>query len=241
MELNNADKINGGNKSYHRLSKLDLNAIPRGNASQIRLWIRNIENSVISDTPKGNKFIFTILPFGWECRHSEEPEDDITLGIPSSMEELGSMIKEGRFFGTIMEKVVYHETESAANKLSGVVKNEANGTESDTCEGLKAEFVKFFTGGRSTSTLAVFFKIEATQVRDVLRLAIRTIMSFGASSLRPQLHRGLIRNWNQYKSSLLEWKGCKTEQPSIIDARAIVRDAGRLNSCTVEYPFLQKI
>ena len=60
MEPNNVDKINGGNKPYHKLSKLNLNAIPRGNAAQIRLWLRNIEASVIADTPKSNKFIFTI-------------------------------------------------------------------------------------------------------------------------------------------------------------------------------------
>ena len=52
MEPNNADKINSGNKPYHELTRLDLNAIPRGNASQIRLWIRNIEASVIANTPK---------------------------------------------------------------------------------------------------------------------------------------------------------------------------------------------
>ena len=159
MEPNNVDRINGGNKPYHKLSRLDLNAIPRGNESQIRLWLRNIEASVIADTPKSNNFILTILPFGWGCSHSEEPEDDLTLGIPGSMDELGSMITEGRFFGTCMERVIFHSDESATNKLSGYVKDEVNGIEGDTCDSLKAEFVKFYTGGRSTSTLAAFFNV----------------------------------------------------------------------------------
>jgi hypothetical protein len=104
------------------------------------------------------------------------------------------MIKEGRFIGTSMERVNYHENETAANKLSGIIKNETNDIKGDSREGLKNEFVRYFTGGRSTSTLASFFKTEPTQVRDVLRLALRTIMTFVASSLRPQLHRGLIRS-----------------------------------------------
>ena len=87
MEETNGDRIKGFNKPYHRLTVLDLNAIPRGNASKIRSWIRNIEASVIADTKKDNPFIFTIIPFRWECSHNDEPEDDPTLGIPGNMEE----------------------------------------------------------------------------------------------------------------------------------------------------------
>ena len=159
MEPNNVDRINGGNKPYHKLTRLDLNAIPRGNASQIRLWIGNIEASVIANTPKSNNFILTIMPFGWECSHNEEPEDDINLGIPGSKDELGKMITNGRFIGDSMERVEYHKYEAAPNKLSGLIKDEANDIEGDTCDALKLQFVKYFSGGRSQSTLANFFKV----------------------------------------------------------------------------------
>ena len=59
-------------------------------------------------------------------------------------------------------------------------------------------------------------------------------MTFGPSSLRKQFNCGVIKNLTQYKNSLLELKGCRTEQPSIVDARAIIRDAGRMNTVTVE-------
>ena len=94
MDIINSDRIKGSNKPFHRLSVLNLNDIPRGNASQIRFWIRNIEASVIADTPKGNPFIFTLLPFLWECSHNMEPEDDPVLGIPGNLEQLGNMITE---------------------------------------------------------------------------------------------------------------------------------------------------
>ena len=248
MDIINGDRIKGFNKPFHKLSVLNLNDIPRGNASQIRLWIRNIEASVIADTPKNNPFIFTILPFLWECTHNMEPEDDPVLGIPGNLEELGEMITDEKFTGNILGEILYNPEAIASRKLTVKVEE---GEESESCDNLKAEFVKFFTGGRSTSRIAVFFKEEASQVRDVLRLAIRTIMTFGPSSLRKQFTRGVIKNWSQYKNSLLELKGCKTEQPSIVDARAIIRDAGRMNTVTVEsriialrermHPFFKKI
>ena len=164
------------------------------------------------------------------------------------MEELGQMIDNGKFQHTEFEKIVYDGNAAASGKLT--VKIEEGETDDQTCDTIKANFVKYFSGGRSTSTLAKFFSNEVSQIRDVLRLALRTIMTFGPSSLRNQLNRGLIKDWSHYKTSLLEWKGCKTEQPSIIDARAIVRDAGRMNTTTVEsriialrerlYPFYKK-
>ena len=58
-----------------------------------------------------------------------------------------------------MERVEYHKYEAAPNKLSGLIKDEANDIEGDTCDALKLQFVKYFSGGRSQSTLANFFKV----------------------------------------------------------------------------------
>ena len=99
MDIVSGDRIKRFNKPYHRLSVLNLNDIPRGNASEIRMWIRNVEASVIADTPKGNTFIFTLIPFLWKCSHNSEPEDDPVLGIPGTIEQLGEMILDEKFTG----------------------------------------------------------------------------------------------------------------------------------------------